>query len=76
MIISFKKLQSIKSKRFSKICAHFSTDQVSAPSIKMTCFENLYISNLIALNSSLVSGNVSTKSRMKVKKGIGDNSIS
>lgn len=65
----------MKPKHFKKACAHFSTDQVSAPLIKVTCFENLYITDIIILNPPLVNSNISTKSRIKVKKGTSNNSM-
>lgn len=41
----------------------------------MTYFENLYITNIIALNLSLVNNSISIKSRVKLKKNIGGNFI-
>lgn len=50
--------------------ANFSTDQVFAPLIKVIYFENLHITDIIMLNLLLVSGNISIKSSVKVKKRI------
>lgn len=37
--------------------------------IKVTCFENLQVTNIIVLNAHLISENVSTKSNASVKEG-------
>lgn len=67
--------QSIKSNHLRKACAYCSADQVSAPSIRVTCFENLHIINIIALNPCLVSGSAGIKSNVSVKKGTGGDFI-
>lgn len=59
----------MKSNYLRKAYAHSSTNQVSISSIRMICFQNLYVTEIIMLNSSLVSGNTSRKSIVKIKKG-------
>lgn len=68
-VISFsERLQSIKSNHLKKACTHCFVDQIFTLSIKMTRFKNLQVTNIITLNSHLVSGSVSTKSNVYVKK--------
>lgn len=42
---------------------------MSAPSIKITCFENLHVIDIIDVNPYLVSGSERTKSSASIKKG-------
>lgn len=60
--------QSIRSNCLRKAYVYYSADQVSAPLIRMTCFKNLYITNMIVLNPCLVSRSASTKSHISIKK--------
>ena len=69
------KSQSIRSNRLRKFCAHYFADKVSASSIRVPCFENLYVTDIIVLNPCLVSGSASTKSIVSIKKGTGGDSI-
>lgn len=71
VISSPGKPQLIKSNRLRKAYAHYFADQVFAPTIKMTHFENLHITDMITLNPCLVSGSAHTKSSNSVKKSIG-----
>lgn len=43
--------------------------------IRVTCFENLHVTDIIVLNPYLVSESVNTKSGVGVKKGTGEDSI-
>lgn len=62
--------QSIRSNLLRKACAHCSTDQVSWPSKEVTCFENLHITDIIALNLSFNRESVNTESKNSIKKGL------
>lgn len=76
-VISFPgRPQSIKSKRLKIACAHYSANQVSAPLIRVTHFENLHITDMIVLKPCFISERASTKSSVRVKKGAGGDSIS
>ena len=75
-VISFPgRLQSIKFKRLRKTCAYCFADQVFASSIKVTHFENLHVTDIIALKSYFFSRRARTKSSVGMKKGTGGNSI-
>lgn len=67
---SFGRSQSIKFKRLRNACTHCSVDQVSASLIKVTCFKNLYVTDMIVLKPYFVSGKASIKSSVSVKKSI------
>lgn len=60
----------MKSNYLRKTYAHFSADQVSMPSIRVTYFENLQVTNIITLYSFAIRGNAYIKSRVKVKKSM------
>lgn len=76
-VISFPdRPQLIRSNHLKKAYAYCSADKVSGPSIKVTRFKNLYVTDMIVLNPYLISGSVSTKSSVSIKKGTGGDSIS
>lgn len=65
----------IKSSLLRRTWVHYSTDQVSAHSIRIPRFENLQVIDIIALYFSFDRGSASTKSRVSVKIRTGDDSI-
>lgn len=75
VINSPRRPQSIELNLLKKAYAYYSADQVSIPSTKVTCFKNLYVTNIIALHLSFDGGSASIKSRVSVKKGTEGESI-
>ena len=75
VVSSSSRPQLIKFNRLRKTCAYCSADQVSAPSIRVTRFKNLHVTDIIALKPCFVSGSTSTKSSVSVKKSTGGDSI-
>lgn len=53
----------------------FFLDYIFITSIKVICFKNFYITNVIILNQFLISYKANTKSRIKIEKSIHNNSI-
>ena len=58
-----------------KAWAYCFTDYLSVPFIKITCFENLHVSDIIALNFFFNKKNANTKSKINIKKGTRGNFI-
>lgn len=75
VISSLERPQLIKFKYVRKAWAHYLADQVSIPLMKVMHFENLQITNISALNQSALTGRARIKSRVKVKKGMGEDLI-
>lgn len=75
VISSLGRPQSIKSKRLRKAWAHCLADQVFILSMNVMCFENLQVTDMSALNPSALIGRARMKSRVKVKKGTGRDSM-
>lgn len=68
--------QLMKFQLLQKACTYFFPDQVFIPLIRMISFENLYVIDIIILNSFLISNSASTKSINKVKKSTNGKFIS
>lgn len=75
VISSLGRPQSIQSKHLRKVWAHCLADKVSIPSMRVMRFENLQVTDMSALNPSTLTGRARIKSRVKVKKVTGGDSM-